>query len=122
MDVKQLWIIARKEIGIDHDTWQPPPYLDHLETVRVNGGLALPLFTSREKAEQYIQNEKCLMVKAVQPADSVAGMAGFLQGMIEFHNLKHLVIDPSEAKTTAGIIPAKKLLESIIAELDKHAP
>jgi hypothetical protein len=122
MNVKELWMIVRKKPGADPESWDAAPDLDLLETVRVNGELGLPIFTSREKAEQYIHNEKCLQVEIVQPGDSVVKVSGFLNGMIEWQKLACLVVDPAEARTIASATPAKKFLENIIRELDKHAP
>jgi hypothetical protein len=121
MDVKQLWVIALKKGDAELDAWEVNRDLDLLETVRVNGELGLPIFTSRKNAEQYVQNEKCLQVEIVQPGDSVVAVAGFLQGMIEWKKLAYLVIDPLEAQTTAGTMLAQKLLDNIISELNKHA-
>jgi hypothetical protein len=122
MDVAKLWVIALKTGLPDYEAGRPGDLLDSLETVRVNGAIGLPVFTSRANAERYVQNEKCLQVEVVQPADSVVGMAGFLKGKVEWKELVYLVIDPAEARTTSSTTLASKVLQDIIAELDKYAP
>jgi hypothetical protein len=53
MNAKQVWVIFLNKSAAEVETLEMMPDIDNLETVRVNGKLGLPVFTSRQKAEQY---------------------------------------------------------------------
>jgi hypothetical protein len=121
LNVKQLWVIFLNKNADDAEALEMMPDIDNLETVRVKGELGLPVFTARQKADEYIQNEKCLRAVPVC-MEGVVRVAGFLQGLIGWKRLGYVVIDPTEAKTFGSAVIAKRLYDDIIAELDKHKP
>src|SRR5450432_672931 len=116
MNVTKLWVLVLKKGIGDYGTWKTIEDFNCVESFRVNGELRLPLFTSPEKAEQYVQNEMCLQVESVHLGGGIMGaVAGFLQEMMR-NRLVYVVVDPTGANTNAEVESAEMVVKKIIAE------